>query len=270
MRTFLSGLATIVAVVAIVLAVPAVWISERIVSDDGFSSLIEPVGHDQAVKDYLAGQITDEIASRTSISGAESVVRPLANAYTNSSQFPADFADVAKQQHQWLFDEASDPNAPMQLDITPMVNRVLASARVGVTVSGSITIPVSSGNTGLHAGAYHRAGEQITTIGKVSVIVGIIAAVIALLVARRRGTVIAWLGIAAVIAGVVCWAGANLYGAYVKNDLSSSENSAKPVADVVIDAISQELQWTGVISMLVGAGIFVFGVVVRLVFGGRR
>ena len=69
---------------------------------------------------------------------------------------------------------------------------------------------------------------------------------------------------------MVCWAGANLYGTYVKNDLSSSENSAKPVADVVIDTISQELQWTGVISMLVGAGIFVFGVVVRLVFGGRR
>lgn len=270
MRTFLSGLATIVAFVAIVLAVPTVWISERIVDDDGFSSLIEPVGHDQAVKDYLAGQITDEIASRTPISGAQSVVRPLANAYTNSSQFPADFADVARQQHQWLFDEASDPNAEMQLDITSMVNRVLASANVGVSVSGPITIPVSNDETGLHAGAYHRAGEQITTVGKVSAIVGIVAAIIALLVARRRGTVIAWLGIATVVAGLVCWAAAALYGSYLKNDLSSSGNTAKPVADVVIDTISHELQWTGVISMLVGAGILVFGIIIRLAFGGRR
>ncbi|GAC47854.1 hypothetical protein [Gordonia aichiensis] len=270
MRTFLSGLATIVAVVAIVLAVPAVWVSQRIVDDDGFTSLIEPVGHDQAVKDYLAGEITEQIASRTSISGADAVVRPLANAYTNSSQFPADFADVATQQHQWLFDEASDPNAPMQLDITAMVNRVLENARLGVSVSGPITIPISNGDTGLHAGAYHQAGEQITTIAKVSVIAGIIAAIIALLVARRRGTVIAWLGIATLLAGVVCWAVANLYGAYLKNDVSSSENTAKPVADVAIDTISHELQWTGVISMLVGAGILVFGIVIRLAFGGRR
>ncbi|MGV9827743.1 MULTISPECIES: hypothetical protein [unclassified Gordonia (in: high G+C Gram-positive bacteria)] len=269
MRTFFSALFGLIAMVAIVVAVPSIWITERIVDTDGFTSLIAPVAGDQQVKDYMASQITDQIASQTSLPGTRALVEPLAQRYTDSAQFPADFLDVVAQQHAWLFDEPTGSSSTMQLDITKMVNRVIASSGIGITINGPVLIPVSDGGTGLQAGSYHDAGRVVTVAGYTSAAVAVVAGLLALLIGRRRGTVLAWLGVGAVLAGVTCWVIAIYYASYVKESISPSSNSAKPVADLVIDTASNQLQHVGLITGLVGAAVVVVGVLARLV-GGRR
>ena len=63
MRSFVSGLLTLIAVVASVVAVPGMWIAERLVDEDGFISVVTPMASDDNVKTFLADQITDQVVS---------------------------------------------------------------------------------------------------------------------------------------------------------------------------------------------------------------
>lgn len=269
MRTVLSALLTLVAMVSIVVAVPSLWVKERLVDTEGFVSMVEPLAEDQRVKDYLVDQITDQVTTRVAIPGATGVVEPLARAYTDTPQFRADFADVLGQQHGWLFDDPSqNPGDALQLDITGMVNRVIATSPVQATVPGPVTVPLSQGATGFDAGRYYSVGTQITTIAYVSVVVAIAASVLALVVARRRGTVLAWLGVGGLLAAAGAWLSALVIARLAGDEIANAEGGGKTVAQLVIDTAQAELQQVAGITAIVGAVVLVVGVVLRLVAGG--
>ncbi|GAA1482253.1 hypothetical protein GCM10009624_26930 [Gordonia sinesedis] len=264
----LSALLTVVAMAAIVIAVPSLWVKERLVDTEGFISMVGPLADDQRVKDYLADQITAEVTSRVAIPGAEGVVAPIARGYTDSPQFRADFADVVGQQHAWLFDDpASNPGDTLQLDITDMVNRVIATTPVQATVPGPVTVPLSEGATGLDAGRYHGVGQQITLIAYVSVIVAVAASVLALLVARRRGTVLAWLGIGGLLAAAAAWATSIYIASLAGDEIANAQDGGKTVAQLAIDTAEQQLQQVAGITAIAGAVVLVAGIVLRLIAG---
>ncbi|MFT4043586.1 MAG: hypothetical protein QM673_10535 [Gordonia sp. (in: high G+C Gram-positive bacteria)] len=270
MRTVLSGFLTLVAMAAIVIAVPTTWLTQRIVETGGFTSLVAPLAGNDQVKESLATEIADQIASRTHVPAAAAIAKPFATRYTQSPQFPLDFVDIVAQQHRWLFDAptATSPST-MQLDIAPMANRVIKQTGLGVHVPGKIVIPIADNDAGLHAGSYHRASQQVRTLGRISTAAAVIAGLLALLIGRRRGTVLAWLGVGALASGAACWAVAVYYGAYVKDQIAATSTSAKTVAGLVVDSAADSLQRLGVLAGGVGAGVIVVGVLGRLVFGRR-
>ena len=206
-RSFLSALLTLVAIAATVLAVPSFWLDQRIVDQAGFVSTVAPMAENQEVKEYLADEIAAQATARTDLPIAGVLVRPLAGRYTESEQFRQDFADVVGQQHAFLFEEPApgSDTSVMQLDITAMINRAL-NLSGGNAIQGPVVVELTNGASGLEAGRYAEVGGQITLLAWGSAAVAVIAAVLALLVARRRGTVFAWLGLGVVAAGVSTWA----------------------------------------------------------------
>lgn len=271
MRTFLSGLLTLIAMAAVIVAVPATWTAERLVDHDGFAQLVTPLAGEPAVQGYLADQITDEVTSRVPVPGSAAVVAPLARSYTHSDQFRADFVDIVSQQHDWLFSAppADESQDTLRLDITGMVNRVLANSPVRANLSGQrVVIPLSEGHTGLRAGRYHQLGEQIQKVEYIAGAVAVLAALLALLLAWRRSTVLAALGIGVLLAALASWAAARYLGMAGRDEVSGARGAGKSVADTVISAAQHDLDHVAAITALVGAAMLVLGVLGRL-FAGR-
>ncbi|WP_040511175.1 hypothetical protein [Gordonia soli] len=271
MRTLLSAVLTLVSIVAIVVAVPSLWVKERLVDSEGFVATASAAAKNQEVKDYLAEQIGQQAASRVGIPAASLVIEPIAKGYTNGPQFESDFVDVVSQQHSYLFDEPKPgtENSTMELDITEMVNRVISQSGASGRVAGPILIPLADGGTGLEAGRYHQVGQQIVRLAYGSLVVAVIAGLLALLVARRRGTVLAWLGLGLVLGGATAWVVGVLIADRAKQEASAADASGRAVTDVIIDGAVGNLQDTALVVGAVGAGVVVVGILARLIFGGR-
>lgn len=269
MRSFVSGLATLVAIVAIIAALPALWIKERVIDPEGFSSTASTMAADKQVQAYMADEIVNQVVAGTNGLAPALIVKPIATAYTASPQFQTDFVDLASQKHSWLFDEATPDKQgkPMELDLTAMVNRVVASTGIRVTIPGPITVAISSGaGDTLSAGRYHRVSTQITQIAYTSVVVAIVAALLALLVGRRRGTILAWLGFGAVLAGVISWVLATLMANRAKQEVAAADGAARQVAEITIDGAMSDLTTVSLIVGGVGLAVIVVGVVLRAAF----
>lgn len=271
-RSFLSALLTLVAMAAAVLAVPSLWLDLRIVDQQGFVSMVAPMAENPEVQEYLADEIAAQATARTDIPIAAPLVRPLAEKYTESEQFRLDFADVAGQQHAFLFTEpapGTDPSV-MQLDISGMINRALGLAGTPNAITEPVVVDLTTGASGLEAGSYARAGEQISLLARVSATVAVIAGLAALVFARRRSTVLAWLGLGVVIAGASTWLIGLFFADRAKQEVADTESSGRKVAGLIIDGMYDDLTRVAVVVGGAGVAMFVVGVLARLITAGRR
>ncbi|GAB17547.1 hypothetical protein GOEFS_035_00790 [Gordonia effusa NBRC 100432] len=269
MRSFVSGLAALVAIAAIIVALPSLWIKERVIDPEGFSSTAATMAANPQVQSYMADEIVHQVGNRSNGLVPSAIAKPIASAYTSSPQFRADFVDIAGQEHAWLFNEATpdQQGKAMELDLTDMVNRVVASTGVQVTIPGPITVPITRGaGDGLEAGRYHHVSQQITRIAYTSVVVAIVAALLALLIARRRGTVLAWLGAGAVVSAAVSWGLATLLAHRAKQEVSATDGGARQVAEITIDGVVDNLTQVALVVGGVGLAVVVVGVIARAAF----
>ncbi len=269
MRSFISGIATLVAIVALVIALPSLWIKERVIDPEGFATVAARMADDAQIQSYMADEITNQVSAVSNGLIPNGLARPVAARYTASAQFKSDFVDIASQEHAWLFNEATpdQQGKAMQLDLTNMVNRVVASTGVSVKVPGPITVPISkSSGSGLEAGRYHHVSQQIIQLAYVSVIVALVAALLALLFARRRGTVLAWLGIGALLSAAVSWGLALLMGYRAKQEVAATDGGARQVAEITIDGVVHDMTQVALIVGGVGVAMVVVGAIVRAVF----
>lgn len=269
MRTFFAGLFALVSMVAILVAPTAMWLVERAVDPAGFRETVEPIAGEQTVRDYFAEAITEHVTDDRDIPVVTDVVADAARTYTNSEQFTSDFVDLAGQQHNWLFTEPAPGTDPqvMELDITPMINRTLAEANLGITVTGPVDVPVSVGSQ-LSAGEYREAGDSLKLTAYASLTIAVVAGFLALLIARRRGTVIMWLGVAVAGSGALAWAAASSVDHLAERGLGVGTASAEDrLIRVVIGAMADDLIRLAIYLGIAGAIVVVAGFLFRLVEG---
>lgn len=263
----------LVAIVGAAIAVPAFWLNERVVDRDGFSDTVAPLADNSKVQQLIADEITSQVAAEVP-QVPSALVSPLAGAYTKGDQFPEDFVEVMNQQHDWLFNEAKpeDKGQVMSLDLTPMVNRVLADQGLGgVTVDGPIEVPLSdSAQSSLEAGRYHQLGEQIGYIAFGSAIAAIVAALGALVIARRRGLVLMAIGFGIVVGGVLTWLLGNWARNRAQDEVSGAEGSPREVADLIVDKVVDNMQNVALIGVGSGVALAAVGLLVSVFLERRR
>lgn len=273
-RTFVSGLAVLVAMVAMVVALPALWTTERVVDRSGFVALVEPMARDRQIQDLIADELTRQITDQTS--APEIFVAPATRQYTRSDLFPPDFADVLGQQHDFLFTEPTTAAARanvLELDLTAMVNRVVQRFGLpsSIRVDSPIRIPLGDSQRGaLEAGRYARTGEQITRAAWTAVAVAVVAGVLALLVGRRRATVLAMLGAGAVIAGAVSWAGTGVLRDRALDEFAGTDSSPRQVVRLILDGAADDLRQTALVTGGVGVAVLAVGVLGALITRRRH
>ncbi|WP_132992331.1 hypothetical protein [Gordonia zhaorongruii] len=267
MRSVFSGLLTVIAMVCVIVAIPTMWVNERVVSADGFAASAEDAARNSEVQQFFANKVGSSVADSTSVPLAGDIVEPLARNYARSDAFVADFRDIARQQHAWLFTEPG-PDTDlhvMDVNITPMANRVIASANLPQQVRLDRPVYIGIDQHRLSAGSLESTGNIVRSVAWIATIGAVITALLALLIANRRSVVLIWLGVGIVLAGIASYAVALLIRTVAGDKTAGSDEAARRTVEVVADGVSADLvQWAAV-SGAVGAVVVVAGLLVRMV-----
>ena len=64
MRSLAAFLTGLIAVAAIIVALPTMWVTERVVDADGFGSTATAMGQSAQVRTYMADTITNQVQRR--------------------------------------------------------------------------------------------------------------------------------------------------------------------------------------------------------------
>ena len=271
MRTVATGLMWLVTTVLLALAVPAVWAQNNLVDGAGYAALAQQAAKDPELQSATATELTTQVGLLGS-SVDSTIVSRIAAAYTASSAFPGQFASANGFAHRWLFTDtipaSVDPQGRLVVDLAPMLSDtafVQTLRDYNIAVPSALPIPLID-----NASAVGRPGS-LREVGIwapwVSVALAVLAAASALLtiyLARRRGRILAALGVSALIVGASGWAAIEFAQRYVRGALNETAGNARRIADVMVATIESSMhQWLN-ITLIVGGGLVIVGVLVGL------
>ena len=279
MRTFVSAIAVMVGLLLAAVAVPAMWVDQNIVQEEGFVRLASPLGKNPEFQRRLAsaavasfnpaGQIPDFLAD-----GMAPVLEAAAGSLTGLPGYPAAWEETLRKSHRLSFaDPGSLPpeaaaSTSLTLDVAPLLalltNQLSETTGVPFSPPGETLISIGqSGHRELIANlsAYAPMGYAMAAGSG-------LAFVLALVAARRR-----WLIL--LVAGVGGFFLAALWK--LGSDLASAAVSAMPPGNSVAEVFQQELvsasaasfgQWIS--TSFWTAGFLLLAGIILAIFRGRR
>ncbi|MDF0532560.1 hypothetical protein P0W64_03800 [Tsukamurella sp. 8F] len=274
MRSFLAFVLVLVAMLAAFVAVPANWANRYVVDGDRFTSLMAPIADERGVQDAMADEISGQIQRLLTEQGDSrppmQTITPYVTAYTHSSQFPPAFADSVREVHRWLF---TTPTAQQrlggatttQIDLAPMIRQIAAENNVRVGVPEQVTVDLSGtgANRNLfRAGRFAPVAADVGLVSWASIVVGIAAAVLALVCARRRGFTLMFLGLGAALAAGVTWILCIAAPSYVAAGRAGSLSPT--VLDAAVGRVTSSITPWVTTEAVIGGAVALIG----LLFGG--
>ena len=277
MRSAATVLMWLITTLLLAAAVPAVWAQQHLVDRDGYSALAERAAADPELQAAMAGELTAQVG-RLASGVDSSVVSRIAAAYTSGSAFPAQFAQANGFAHRWLFTTAIpstlDPQGRWVIDLAPMLSDVAFVQTLNdynVAVPDSLPIPLTDEAPAfLRPGALRAVGlwGPWISIG-LAVLTGA-AALLTLFAARSRGRALAALGVSGLLVGGAGWAAIEFAQRYLRDALNNTSGTTRRVADVMVATAQDSMhQWLNV-TIVVGGGLVIVGVIVSLLGGLAR
>ena len=277
MRSAATVLMWLITTLLLAVAVPAAWAQQHLVDRDGYSALAQRAAADPGLQSAMAGELTAQVGLLGS-SVDSSVVSRIATAYTSSSAFPEQFAQANEFAHRWLFTAAIpstlDPQGRWVIDLAPMLSDTVFAQTLqayDVTVPESLPIPLTDNAPAfLRPGAFRGAGLWGPWVSVGLTLLAGASALLTLFTARRRGKALAALGVSALLVGAVGWAAIAFGQRYLSAALNNTSGTARRVADVMAATAQDSMhQWLNV-TLVVGGGLVVVGVIVSLLSGLAR
>ncbi|MCQ1999374.1 hypothetical protein [Arthrobacter zhaoxinii] len=273
MRTFVSAVFGLLAVLLAAAAFCGAWLNTNVVSENGFASLGEPLARDESLQDELAVSLSDAVSAEVPAPLA-GLVGPLITSAVEQVQslpeYPEAWSETLRRSHALTFGNAAEgAGSAVTLDVAPLVGLVTGSVggELGTSVPAPEQVPVEIGGAG-HADLIsnvQRAGEAWPLLALAAAVAGLLA----LIAARRRSTTFALLGVGVALAGAVLWLAAGMLPGIV-----SAQQVGSAVASAFAEAFAGQAAdsfrtWT-VGLMLAGAGVFVAGLLARVLSRSGR
>ncbi|MHA7241178.1 hypothetical protein [Arthrobacter sp. TMS1-12-1] len=278
MRTVVSALLTLLALVVMAGGLACAWVDENLVTESGFVALAAPLGQDAGFQAALSTSVAEDLSARSGLPDqlaavVEPLVRDATAAVTTSAGYPGAWAEVLRRSHALTLAAASDPTEPapalLTLDLAPVTDLV------GDTVGGSLGIDVPMpDDTTIPVGSIGRSGTLSTAVDAVQswpvYLAGAgVLALLALLIARRRGTTLALLGLGVAVIGII--------GALAASWLPAAAARVPgtgAVADVFLgglaDRAGADIAAAGATVVLAGLVALALGAVWQATAGRRR
>lgn len=210
-------LLVLVAIVATFVAVPANWAAREVLDRASLMELMEPLGHDPGVQDAMAQEISQQVqrllTEQGNITPPLSSITPYVSEYTHGPQFPGAFTEAVGQVHTWLLvrptaEQRLSGATTAEIDLAPMIRDVASAHNVKIEVPERVTIDLSGTGANrdlFRAGRYADTADTIRQASWVAPIVAILAALLALFAAHRRGFMLFYLGLGIAVAAGVTW-----------------------------------------------------------------
>ena len=277
MRFVLALLLWFVTAAALAVALPSAWAQTNLVDDDGYAAFAQRAAANPALQQAVAAELTTQVLNL----GADvrpDLVQGIASTYTAGSAFPGQFAQANRFAHRWMFTDTiradEGPQGRWVVDLAPMLNDSSFQETLdayNIAVPSILPVPLTE-----NAPEALRPGQlrPLATWGPwFSVGVTVLAGVFALLTlaaARSRGKALAALGVAALLVGAAGWAGLEIGRRRVEQALTNTSGDIRQIADVMVGtAINSMHHWLN-ITLAVGGGLVVLGVLFAAIGGMRQ
>ncbi len=281
MRLVLTALMWLVTTISLAVALPAAWAQQNIVDSDGYGAFAQRAAADPALQQAVAGELTAQLVTLAANSGYDvrtDLFGAAATAYTRSSAFPGQFAVANRFAHRWMFTDSVssdlDPQGRWVIDLGPMLADSSFQQTLqdfGINAPSSLPVPLTENAPALRPGQLQPVATWGPWVGVGATLLAGVFALLTIAVARRRGKAIAALGVSALLVGAAGWAGLEIGRRYIGNALGDSSGDVRQIADSLVShAISSMHQWLN-ITLAVGGGMVVIGIILTLVGGiGHR
>jgi len=270
----------LVTTVALAVAVPAAWAQMNIVNDGGYATLAQQAAGDPALQSAVAGELSTRAMAliaahgggRYPVDGAQ--VHDAASAFTAGPSFPPLFAQANRAAQHWLFSGPGSGDSWV-VDLAPMLNdssirQILSRHNVKVPATLTVPLTVSTTAVSLRQGQLSRLATWDPWVSIGAVALSGLCALLMLAAARRRGKALTSLGVSALLVGAAGWAGIELGGRYVNAALNGATGDVRQIAEVMVGRAEASLhQWLDV-TLIAGAALVVFGVLVAIVGSVRK
>jgi hypothetical protein len=271
-RLVAAILCWLVATAALAVAVPAGWAQRNLIDADGYAALAYSAARDPVLQDAMASELSTQarvIARNRGYPVNDGAVRAAATAYTASSAFPSQFADVNRTAHAWLFTNAVRQNdGQWEIDLAPMLSNTslretLTNFRV--EVPSTVTVPVTQDTaTTLRPGRLSPLATWGPWVSLAAAVLAGVAAFLMLAVVGRRGKALAALGVSALLVGGGGWAALEVCRRYIGNALNQTTGNVRTIADVMVANAEAGLHHWLNLTLAAGGALVVFGVIVTV------
>lgn len=271
MRFVATSLMWLIATVLLALAVPAAWVQQHLVDADGYAALAQKAATNPGLQAATAGELTTQVA-RLGTGVNTGTVSLVAAGYTSSSAFPGQFAQANRFAHRWLFTDSVrssvDPQGRWVIDFAPMLSDASFQQTLSdynITVPTSVPIPLTdNAPSALRPGALRWAASYGPWASVGLAVPAGVAALLTLFIARSRGKMLVALGVSALLVGAGGWAAIEFGRRHLNQVLDNTSGNIRRIAEAMVDAaVASMHQWLN-ISLIVGGGLVVIGVIVTL------
>lgn len=272
MRTAATFVLWLVAVGAVLVTVPTAWVATHVADEDGYVAFTQPFATDPELQRAVAEGVSQAVADEVQLPVAGEIVSDVVDAVVGrlveQPGFPVAWADAQRSSHRLMFDDEQVQDR-LVIDIGPILalvgDGVEDELRVGLDLPQEVVVPVSAAPDP----AVLDGVEQTPRTTVIGLVVAAAAALGALVLARRRSTTLAWLGLgAAGAAGVLMLATSR--GVPEVLDRAPAETPlATTMRDLLVARATESLDAWLLVLAAVGGVVAVTGLLARLVAGRR-
>ncbi|MGA8988404.1 hypothetical protein [Aeromicrobium sp.] len=271
MRSLLSIVGGSVALVALFVTVPLLWVSTHVADEDGYVAFSSTLAKDGELQEAFAAYLSDELAAQ---GGMPSALRPAATAVltkvagdaANQPGFSTAWEQTQRSFHRSAF---ADPTPRvLAVDIGPMatfvVERVTDQLPVRLAAPKKLVVPMASDAQDREAIAgIKRAGG----LGLVGAAIGAAGVAMCVWLSRRKAVAIGGLGVGAIGVAGLLWVTTGPVAQELLDRMSAPSEFAGTLQKLLVDRAADSLSAWLVILAGVGGVAAVTGAVGRLVAG---
>ena len=267
MRRLLSIISAAVALLALLAAVPLLWVSTHVADEDGYVEFSSTLARDSELQGAFAAYLSDELSTRGVLPASlkDTATRALTGVSTraaNEAGFVDAWQETQRRFHRSTF--AEPPPRVLAVDVGPLASfvaeRVSGNLPVTLRIPDELVVPVVS-----DAGDLKMVQDvkDTTRFGTIAAVVALVGAIACLGFAHRRSAALAALGIGTVVVAGLLWLASGPAAQRVLDETAAPSEFARTLQKLLVDRASESL--TGWLVLLAAAG----GIAAAVGFVGR-
>ncbi|WP_422933800.1 hypothetical protein [Sinomonas sp. P47F7] len=266
MRTFVSALSVLLAVVLAAVAAPALWLQQNVADEAGFVRLLDPMARDADLQSALVSNLDTAVLANSGIPAvarpvAQKAIEGLAQGLVSDPGFPQAWTDTLRASHQLNFTPGTASANAFELQLRPVA--ALLVSKLGGAIG--VTLPVPSSLVVQVGTAQQRSwvtgAQDLSGLAQPLSLGAVLALALGLLAARHRGVALAWAGLGLLVVAAADELTTGLVPA-VGSALGSSGSMSSTFGARAAELAAASFQpWIGGVAVA-GAAFLVVGAVV--------
>jgi len=279
LRSFISAVAVVLALLLTAVAVPAAWADVNVVKEDGFVHLASALSKDPEFQSRLATAAVGNFESSVSLpeplkSVAADALREAASGMQSWPEYPKAWEETARNSHRLNFEsgkqaEETVSHTALLLDIGPLIR--LIRDRLSSASGLQIQVPAESLVT-MGEPSQKQMVERVAAFAPLwwlAALGAVVSVLLALAAARRRSLVMVALGLGGLVLAALWSAVVDLAGGLM-GSLSSGNGVAELFKQEFFSAVRTGFGEWIVIAAVVSGAFLALGVIAWILSARRR